>query len=202
MKLQRIGIHGWKEHGKVYILETTTEGTKTNIYGDNMLATTGADTLYYQYNNHRDVVRVLDQLGTLKNEYDYDAFRDAIHGATKWVPKGEGEIFGINTLRAKPVDGYHDVIIHGSVNADLSTRNKFSVFHNGSHVEIDHCSLAKYIKKDTNYNGGPIRLLSCATGADAKGIAQDLANKLGVEVMAPSDILWAFPNGRLTIGKN
>ncbi len=43
-----------------------------------MLAITGADTLYYQYNNHGDVVRVLDQLGTLKNEYDYDAFGNAI----------------------------------------------------------------------------------------------------------------------------
>lgn len=64
--------------GKEILAEKTAEGTKTNIYGNNMIATTGVDTLYYQYNNHADVVRVLDQSGTLKNEYDYDAFGNAI----------------------------------------------------------------------------------------------------------------------------
>ncbi|MCI8509798.1 MAG: RHS repeat-associated core domain-containing protein [Lachnospiraceae bacterium] len=34
--------------------------------------------LYYQYNNHGDVISVLDQAGTVKNEYDYDAFGNAI----------------------------------------------------------------------------------------------------------------------------
>ena len=29
--------------------------------------------LYYQYNNHGDVISVLDQTGAIKNEYDYDA---------------------------------------------------------------------------------------------------------------------------------
>lgn len=43
-----------------------------------MIATAGADVLYYQYNNHGDVISVLDQDGTVKNEYDYDAFGNAI----------------------------------------------------------------------------------------------------------------------------
>lgn len=51
---------------KEILAEKTAEGTKTNIYGNNMIATTGTDTLYYQYNNHGDVVRVLDQAGSLK----------------------------------------------------------------------------------------------------------------------------------------
>lgn len=34
--------------------------------------------LYYQYNNHGDVISVLDQAGEVKNEYDYDAFGNAI----------------------------------------------------------------------------------------------------------------------------
>ncbi|MDE6759160.1 MAG: hypothetical protein K2J90_00605 [Lachnospiraceae bacterium] len=34
--------------------------------------------LYYQYNNHGDVISVLDQAGAIKNEYDYDAFGNAI----------------------------------------------------------------------------------------------------------------------------
>lgn len=64
--------------GKEILAETTAQGTKTNIFGNNMIATTGTDTLYYQYNNHGDVVGVLDESGTLKNEYDYDAFGNAI----------------------------------------------------------------------------------------------------------------------------
>jgi hypothetical protein len=38
-------------------------------------------------------------------------------------------------------------------------------------------------------------LLSCLTGSDAGQFAQDLANKLGVPVKAPTDLLWAEPNG-------
>ena len=34
--------------------------------------------LYYQYNNYGDVISVLDQAGEVKNEYDYDAFGNAI----------------------------------------------------------------------------------------------------------------------------
>ena len=43
-----------------------------------MIATTGKDDVYYQYNNHGDVIRVSDRTGTLLNEYDYDAFGNAI----------------------------------------------------------------------------------------------------------------------------
>ena len=35
-----------------------------------MIATTGKDEVYYQYNNHGDVIRVSDRTGTLLNEYD------------------------------------------------------------------------------------------------------------------------------------
>lgn len=31
--------------------------------------------------------------------------------------------------------------------------------------------------------------------------AQDLANKLGVEVMAPDGYLWVWTNGRMSVGK-
>jgi len=67
---------------------------------------------------------------------------------------------------------------------------------------MDHRSLAKYLKQDAGYAGGPIRLLSCGSGSAPNGFAQNLANKMGVEVMAPSDTIWAFPNGKLVIGPN
>lgn len=55
------------------------------------------------------------------------------------------------------------------------------------------------IKRLPGYNGQSIRLLSCSTGSDCAGFAQNLANKLGVTVYAPSDKLWAYGNGRHVI---
>ena len=64
--------------GKKLLTEQSGNITKTNIYGTNLIATAGTDELYYQYNNHGDVISVLDQAGEVKNEYDYDAFGNAI----------------------------------------------------------------------------------------------------------------------------
>ena len=47
--------------------------------------------------------------------------------------------------------------------------------------------------------GQAIRLLSCSTGTRSDGFAQNIANKLNATVYAPSDILWAYPNGRHVI---
>lgn len=74
--------------------------------------------------------------------------------------------------------------------------------HNGKWAYLDQRSLANYLKQDVGYTGGSIRLLSCGTGSTLNGFAQNLSNKMGVNVMAPSDTIWAFPNGRLTIGPN
>lgn len=40
-----------------------------------------------------------------------------------------------------------------------------------------------------------IRLFSCNTGADSNGFAQNLANKLGVPVSAPTKLLWSDARG-------
>lgn len=74
--------------------------------------------------------------------------------------------------------------------------------HNGKWVYLDQRSLANYLKQDAGYTGGPIRLLSCGTGSSPNGFAKNLANKMGVEVMAPSDTIWAFSNGKLVLGPN
>lgn len=41
-----------------------------------------------------------------------------------------------------------------------------------------------------------MRLLSCSVGSTDDGFAQNLSNKLGVDVLAPSTVLWALPTGR------
>ena len=117
----------------------------------------------------------------------------AVPGNVKLVKPGPGEDFGKYASRAKPLNGYTDVIIHGNPDTDM-----VAVFHNGEWIDLDHRRLATYVKHDLGYKSGPIRLIACSTGA--KDFAQNFANKMGVKVLAPSDIVWAFPSGKLTIG--
>lgn len=43
-------------------------------------------------------------------------------------------------------------------------------------------------------------MLSCSTGLTEEGFAQQLANALGVELEAPSDVLIVELNGNYSIG--
>jgi len=117
----------------------------------------------------------------------------AAPGTVKLVGSKPGDNFGKFALRAKPLEGYTDVIIHGNPSTD-----KVSVFQNGKWEDLDQRRLAKYVKHDMGYKSGPIRLISCSTGT--REFAQNFANKMSVEVIAPSDAVWAHPNGKLTIG--
>lgn len=95
----------------------------------------------------------------------------------------------------KPKGGYTDIVVHGRPDhveikiGDVWTR-------------IDHRALFRLFKGDKSYSKDPVRLISCETGKNADGFAQNLANKLGREVIAPSDTVWIHPNGKMTIGPN
>ena len=60
--------------------------------------------------------------------------------------------------------------------------------------------IARVIQHNAKYTGEKVRLLSCNTGSSENGFAQQLANALGVEVEAPTDILLVYPDGRMKIG--
>lgn len=100
------------------------------------------------------------------------------------------DAFVSNISRRTDVDanGYFDVIAHG-------TPNGIQITHNGQHMIVDHRTAARLIQNSDGYNGQAIRLLSCNTGALDNGFAQNLANKLNVEVYAPTNYLWSTPNG-------
>lgn len=100
------------------------------------------------------------------------------------------DAFVSNISRRADVDanGYFDVIAHG-------TPNGIQITHNGQHMIVDHRTAARLIQNSDSYNGQAIRLLSCNTGALDNGFAQNLANKLNVEVLAPTNYLWSTPNG-------
>lgn len=106
-------------------------------------------------------------------------------------------ILGERAKYFKPESGFYDVTMHGTPETALFFGEK-----------IDSHTLAQIIKQRSDYNGGPVRLLSCNTGEQThtKGdcFAQRLANELKVDVKAPNNTLWAHPviNGvsEITVG--
>ena len=90
--------------------------------------------------------------------------------------------YTIEHLRAIP--GYHDVIAHGSPTSVLGNHGE----------ELTAKQLADSIRTQGWWNGQEaIRLASCRTGAGP--FAQELANELGVPVMAPIPEIYVNSKG-------
>jgi len=124
------------------------------------------------------------------NGNDEDKYKDAIPLSIKLVGGQTALIEAAKNI--KPLQGYTDVIIHGAPEF-------FGVLRNGEWIIINHRSLATFMRQ-SGYTGGPVRLISCNSGRFTYGVAQDLANKLGSKVIAPTNTIWIFKNGTLVIG--
>jgi RHS repeat-associated protein len=94
--------------------------------------------------------------------------------------------------RIPSINGFHDVLVHG-------TPHGFQYNNSGKWVDINANTLANFVGKG-NYQGGNIRLISCNTGGEGATAAQNLANRMGVDVLAPTDKVWVYSNGSMTIG--
>ncbi|MFI2432199.1 hypothetical protein [Streptomyces sp. NPDC018693] len=101
-----------------------------------------------------------------------------------------------NFDRVKPLDGYHDVVVHGNREGYFvpGRRNEAGVDFPAPNTHPSH--IAEAIRNNPSYDGGPVRLISCHSGTvatDAAGrplgipAAQAVANELGVPVRAPTD---------------
>ncbi len=98
-------------------------------------------------------------------------------------------LYGENVQFTKPLEGYYDIKAHGNYRS-------IKCFNTGINAE----TLAKILVERSDYTEGtPIRLLSCETGRLVNGrcFAQDLANMLNVEVIAPDIILFVSDTGVL-----
>lgn len=97
--------------------------------------------------------------------------------------------------KVEPENGYEDVFIHGD-KTGFSYNDK-----NGNEAgTYSPKEFADILKSDPNYKGGNIRLFSCETGAEGATAAQDLSNCLGVEIKAPTDIVWIDFEGKVSVG--
>lgn len=86
-------------------------------------------------------------------------------------------------------NGVLDIVAHGSPTS-------IQISHNGEDIEINSRLLAKIIKRNPQYKRKGVRLLSCNTGSMSNGFAQNLANKLGVPVSAPTKLVWSNQYGK------
>lgn len=94
--------------------------------------------------------------------------------------------------RAKPRPGFADVIVHADADS-------FWVIRADADIRLDQRSLATYLKK-FGLAGKKIRLIACEAGLTPFAVAQHLANKLHVEVLAPTATAWIDGNGTVGVG--
>lgn len=128
-------------------------------------------------------------------EEDADDDLEIVDGSFAMVGEEEGKLFGVYASRAEKDGEYVDVIVHTS-----SDGQSFAVYQDGGWINISHRQLANWLESKGYKNDAPIRLISCGAGGSNTSLAQNLANKLGVTVKAPSDTIWVDENGNLTIG--
>ena len=69
----------------------------------------------------------------------------------------------------------------------------------GEVTQYNAKEIAAMIKEDPTYGGGKVRLLSCGAGSLKSKFAQELADELGQEVIAPTETLWVSEGGQLFI---
>lgn len=113
-------------------------------------------------------------------------------GSTDYMDSTDNFSKYIKNRKDVDVNGYYDIIAHG-------TSTKIQISHRGQKINIDHRTASKLFKRDKNYSGQAIKLLSCSTGKLPNGFAQNLANKLNIPVKAPTDYLWATPSGHYRV---
>ena len=117
---------------------------------------------------------------------------DAVPGPVSFM--GGDDQFLKNASKRLDIDpnGKFDVIAHGST-------HRIEIMTANGPVVVDHRVASKLIESAPGYNGQPIRLLSCETGACDTGFAQNMANKMGKAIEAPTDLVWAYGNGKMVV---
>ena len=107
-----------------------------------------------------------------------------------FMPKNDTFRIYIANRKDIDADGFFDIIAHGD-------SNNIEIESGGKTHRIHHRIAAKILSKNPSYKKGqPVRLISCNTGKDANGFAQNLANKLNVPVKAPTKYAFVRENGK------
>ncbi len=121
--------------------------------------------------------------------------RDIIKLQNGFARFPDGDPLNLNAQMVTPIENCFDVAMHGTPTA---------VAFGSENPNMSPRLLAAMILHNENYSGQSIRLLSCSTGKAIDGdycFAEELANILGVEVLAPNMSLYISDRGELRVGK-
>lgn len=122
--------------------------------------------------------------GVLRDVFDHASFR---------TPNGDGRFFlapgdhfrAVAYSMPPAPAGTFLAMVHGSPDS-ASVGN----------IDLSPHDLALLIRADQTYAPGQaVTLFSCSTGAHQGGFAQQLADELGVDVLAPTSLAWLPPDG-------
>jgi hypothetical protein len=89
----------------------------------------------------------------------------------------------------KPVEGYRTYDLHG-------TSSTVTAWDGAAERDLSPSEFAAIVRADPGWDGSPIRLFSCDTGKGANPFAQQLADELEVEVLAPTQLAWSDSFGQ------
>ena len=105
----------------------------------------------------------------------------------------DDSLFVMNMSKVPPISGHEDFKCHGRpYYLEIDTNN-------GQTEKYNAKQFADILKSDPSYAGGDIRLLACSTGKREDGFACQLAKRLHVNVMAPTEDLWVDEDGNMFI---
>lgn len=116
-----------------------------------------------------------------------DASRSDVVAASPVFLNSSTELYR-RMKKVEPVDGYRDYGMHcdGRVFS-------YTDADDGHETEVSPKELAEMIQSDPKYDGSAVRLLACSAGKYKDGAAQQLADELGVEVLAADqDVYFDF----------
>lgn len=145
------------------------------------LTAANTDAMKFFGVNNKDDLKSVVKRSTIKTKAGFACFPD-------------GDILNKSVKNVLPLEAHFDVAMHGSPSA---------VGFGTTETNMSARTLAAIIRHSKGYRGQKIRLLSCSTGRSVGHnycFAEELANALGVEVVAPNDILYISPTGELQIG--
>lgn len=100
---------------------------------------------------------------------------DALHAAARWID---------------PPSGFFDLVVHG-------TPEHLSLLVDGRWRRFPIEAVPEFLASQ-GYRGEPIRLVACGAGSDE--VAGPLSRLVEADVLAPSDVVWLHPDGRVTVG--
>lgn len=143
--------------------------------------------------NNRGIMRIERKIGRSSND-EVPKKDNMMILSSRFV--NSNDVLFRNAARIKPLDGYSDIVMHGSPNELLAYSNEGDEWSYGAK------EAAELIRNSHEFCGKPIRLIACQTGALKDGIAQQIADELGVSVLAPTETVTVDIDGEMFVSDN